>query len=243
MHEEAVRIQSGDIELAGTLCLPGKAGRFPAVLMVHGSGALDRNENTRGQSLNTFNAIAHALADAGVASLRYDKRGCGSSSGSFIHAGHRDLVQDATECLHALAGFSNVSADELYILGHSEGCIIAPQVVRQRPFVAGLILLCPFLEDMASILKRQAAQLERELASLRGIAGLFYKLLFAVTGSPSASQRRLIQKVLQTQDPVVRSGLARFPAKWLRELLALDAKAVFSGTTTPMILVGAEKDL
>lgn len=52
MHEQEVKIQAGEIALTGTLCAPGTAGKFPAVLMVHGSGPLDRNENMKGQQLN-----------------------------------------------------------------------------------------------------------------------------------------------------------------------------------------------
>lgn len=92
MQEQEVRIQSGEVELIGILCSPDGTGKFPAVLMVHGRGPLDRDENMKGQQLNIFNAIAHVLAQRGIASLRYDKRGYGASSGDFMSAGHADLV-------------------------------------------------------------------------------------------------------------------------------------------------------
>ncbi len=243
MHEEQVRVKSGDVELAGTLCAPEKNGRFPAVLMVHGSGPLDRNENVKGQPLNIFNAMAHALADCGIASLRYDKRGCGDSSGDYMRAGHSDLVQDALCCLDFLEEFEQVSANDLYILGHSEGCVIAPQMALQRPAVSGLVLLCPFIENIESVLHRQAVQLQKEIDAMRGIRGAFYRVLVKLIGSPVASQARLLAKVRESDLPVVRSGLTRFPARWLRELLALDTESIFASTNTPMILIGGEKDL
>lgn len=243
MHEQEVRIQSGEIELIGTLCVPEREGEFPAVLMVHGSGPLDRDENMKGQQLNIFNAIAHAMAACGIASLRYDKRGCGSSRGDFMKAGHSDLIQDAMRCLDTMAKLDCVSGNDLYILGHSEGCIIAPQVALHRPSVAGLILLCPFVEHIESVMLRQAAQLEKEMDSLPGIPGFLYRVLFAIIGRPRASQRRLIQKVRESDYPIVRTGLTRFPAKWLREMLELDAESIFASTCTPMMLIGGEKDL
>ncbi len=152
----------------------------------------------RGQKLNIFNALAHALAEQGIASLRYDKRGCGKSSGVFIKAGHADFVQDAVQCLDTLATLENVSANSLFILRHSEGSIIAPQVSHHRPTVAGLILLCPFIERLESILIRQAAQLEKEVDSLPGIAGTYYRSLFRIIGKPRATQQRLLRKARDT---------------------------------------------
>jgi len=243
MHEQEISIQSGEATLAGTLCTPKSKGQFPAVLLVHGSGPLDRNENMKGQQLNIFNAIAHALAEHGIASLRYDKRGCGESSGDFMKAGHADLVQDAVRCLDMLTKSASVSKDHLYVLGHSEGCVIAPQVAQHCTQVAGLILLCPFIERLESVLIRQAAQIEKEFDSLRGIAGMFYKTLFWIGGKPRATQQRLIRKVRETDSPVVRAGMSRYPAKWMREMLELDTDAIFASVRVPMLLISGEKDL
>ncbi|MBC55243.1 MAG: hypothetical protein CMQ34_15555 [Gammaproteobacteria bacterium] len=243
MVEQEVTIQSGDASLSGTLCTPDAMGRFPAVLMVHGSGPLDRNENTKGQALNIFNAIACALAEHGIASLRYDKRGCGKSSGNYLSAGHSHLVQDALQCLDFLAGSDPVCEEQLFVLGHSEGCIIAPQLSQYRPAVAGLVLLCPFIENLESMLKKQAAQIEEEVESIRGIAGFYYRTVFRIIGKPRETQQRLLQKVRATDDDVVRFALSRQPAKWMREILALDADAIYSANRTPMLLIAGNKDL
>lgn len=243
MHTEEVEILSDGAVLAGTLTAPDSTGEYPAVLMVHGSGPLDRNENIKGQELNIFNTLAFALADHGIASLRYDKRGCGDSTGDYLSAGHADLVLDAERCLDTLARSALVTNDSLFILGHSEGCIIAPQISHNRPSVAGLILLCPFMEPLEPVLLRQAAQLEQELDLLSGMAGFFYRVLFRFVGRPRATQQRLIRKVRETDSPVVRVGLSPHPAKWLREMLALDPEAVFAATKISLLLVGGEKDL
>jgi alpha-beta hydrolase superfamily lysophospholipase len=243
MHEQEVTIQSGGAVLIGTMCTPDVKGKFPAVLMVHGSGPLDRNENMKGQELNIFNTIALVLVEHGIASLRYDKRGCGRSSGDFMTAGHADLVQDAAQCLDALARSESVDEDQLFILGHSEGCIIAPQIAHHRPGVAGLVLLCPFIERFESVLIRQTALIEKEVDSLPGIAGVFYRTLFRIVGKPRATQPRLIRKVRATDSPVVRAWLSRHPAKWIREMLDLDTDAIFASTRTPMLLIAGGKDL
>lgn len=61
MIEKEITIDSYGNRLSGTVCLPEGNGRFPLVLMLHGSGPLDRDENMKGQRLNVFNTIAHYL--------------------------------------------------------------------------------------------------------------------------------------------------------------------------------------
>lgn len=243
MYEKLMSIQAKNAVLSGTLCVPDTKGPFPVVLMLQGSGPLDRNSNMKGQRLDIFNVVAHALADCGIASLRYDKRGCGSSTGIFLTAGYSDFVQDAMHCYDALAKMECVAENRIFILGHSEGCLVAAQVSLHRPLVAGLILLCPFIEPMESMLVRQAMQYEKEIDSLQGIAGFYYRILFKVRGSPSVRQQRLICRVKESQLSAMRAGFCRFPAKWLRELLALDVRMIFSAISAPMLLIAGEKDL
>ncbi len=108
MIEKEITIESSGLGLSGTVCLPEQEGRFPLVLMIHGTGPLDRDENMPGQQLNVFNAIAHCLVEEGIASLRYDKRGCGKSSGDYYRAGHSDLINDAIHCFDTLKNPASV---------------------------------------------------------------------------------------------------------------------------------------
>src|SRR5688572_15391124 len=119
MLERELQIEAHGNRLSGTFCQPTALGRFPTVLMVHGSGPQDRDENMPGQRLDVFNTIAHHLARAGFASLRYDKRGCGKSSGDYLRAGQADLVADVLAWIDRLRVESSCS-DKLFLLGHSE---------------------------------------------------------------------------------------------------------------------------
>lgn len=238
MIEKDITIDSHGNSLSGTVCLPEKEGRFPFVLMIHGTGPLDRNENMQGQQLNVFNTIAHSLADYGVASLRYDKRGCGKSAGNYFAAGHSDLINDATSWFDTLSKHEFCDPDRIFILGHSEGCIITPQVSLQRS-VAGLILLCPFVDNMESILIKQAMQVQKEFEG----SGLIRRTLSKIMGMTVASQRKLIQKLKSSDEDTLRVGFQKVPARSFRELIHLDPPAVFSQVTCPMLLIGGEKDL
>lgn len=239
MIEKEFRINASGNDLSGSMCLPGEEGRFPFVLMVHGSGPLDRDENMAAQKLNVFNTIAHCLAQSGIASLRYDKRGCGRSSGNYYTAGHYDLVRDAMHAFDALRELEICDRDRVFMLGHSEGCIIAPQINLKRAEVAGLILLCPFADNMESILIKQATQLQKEFES----AGLMRRVLGGLMGVNVESQRKLIHKLKTSQVDTFRDRLQTVPAKSLRELLGLDPVAIFSQVNRPVLLIGGEKDL
>lgn len=125
-HTEEVKFSTSDgaATLAGTLCYPVgyKAGKkVPVVLMVTGSGAQNRDEELFGHKY--FLVIADWLARNGIASLRYDDRGVGQSTGDFKTSTTADFAQDAAAGLVFLRrtkAFSKVG-----ILGHSEGGAVA----------------------------------------------------------------------------------------------------------------------
>lgn len=241
--ERDVELSTAGIRLAGTACVPPGAGRFPTVLMIHGSGPLDRDENMPGQRLDVFNTIARHLAAAGIASVRYDKRGCGKSTGDYHRAGCGDLVHDAGAFFDALPGYDFCDPSRRFLLAHSEGCLFAPMIANERPAVAGLVLLCPFIDDIELTLLQQARQIAQELAGLRGVMGAVQRVLFGLGGGPVERQKRLIQRVKASDAATIRVGFQRLPARWLRELMAIDPREIFSRVACPMLLIGGEKDV
>jgi pimeloyl-ACP methyl ester carboxylesterase len=241
--EREVELSTAGIRLAGTACVPSGAGRFPTVLMIHGSGPLDRDENMPGQRLDVFNTIARHLAAAGIASVRYDKRGCGKSTGDYCNTGCGELVHDAGAFFDALPGYDFCDPSRRYLLAHSEGCVFAPLLAIERPAVAGLLLLCPFIDNAELSLLQQARQIEQDLAGVRGVWGAAQRFLFGLGGGPIERQRRLIQRIKASDSATIRLGLQRFPAKWLRELMAIEPREIFSRVACPMLLIGGEKDV
>ncbi|MGD8820874.1 MAG: alpha/beta fold hydrolase [Anaerolineae bacterium] len=112
-----VTFGNGDITLTGTLVLPQGEGPFPAVVILHGSGPETRAPYT---------PDAEMLVEGGIAALIYDKRGTGGSSGDWRLASLDDLVADGLAAVHFLQDQPEIAADQVGILGSSQGAWLAP---------------------------------------------------------------------------------------------------------------------
>jgi alpha-beta hydrolase superfamily lysophospholipase len=130
IREEEVQFSNGAVRLSGTLILPSTAPPYPAVVMVHGSGA-------EGRWANRF--LARRFAQAGVAALIFDKRGVGQSSGDWQSAGFEDLAADAASGVAMLRGRSDIRVRSIGLFGHSQGATILPLVAEASGGVAFLI--------------------------------------------------------------------------------------------------------
>ncbi|MCF6271820.1 MAG: lysophospholipase [Rhodobacteraceae bacterium] len=240
MQEREIKIKSGDIFLYGSLTTPDTPGPHPLVICIHGSGPLDRNENIPFLKLNIFNALAEEMAGNGIACFRYDKRGISKSGGHFLSAGHGDLVADA------LAIAQNFEADpeveKLLLLGHSEGTLIAPQVAQSCK-VDGLILIAPFVTPLEEVLAWQGENMQRHIDTNKGITAWLVRQYTRFAGGVVMINKRLVAHVRRTSKPVIRRGLNRVPARWIRELLDVNPAAVFTRVKCPTLIVVAGADV
>jgi pimeloyl-ACP methyl ester carboxylesterase len=113
--------------LKGTLVLPeGYSRKTPVLVMVTGSGLQNRDEEI--YEHKPFAVIADALARNGIATLRYDDRGFGESTGDLVHCTTVDLKNDA------LAGIDLLRKrfDKVGVIGHSEGGTIALMLAAEN---------------------------------------------------------------------------------------------------------------
>lgn len=118
-----------DIVLGGTLTFPKKAGKYPAVVLLTGSGPQDRNEELFGHQ--TFKVIADYLTRQGIVVFRYDDRGVGESGGVFETGTIEDFSKDAIAAFKFLKKQKQVDIHKLGFLGHSEGGLIAQLLAGQ----------------------------------------------------------------------------------------------------------------
>ena len=114
--EKEVKFHSDKYQLAGTLATPDTGNRAPGVLLIPGSGQVDRNENHKKLPLNVFHDLSEFLSKNGYASLRYDKRGVGASEGNFWETGLYDNAADALAALECLKQQEEIDAQKTGIL-------------------------------------------------------------------------------------------------------------------------------
>ncbi|CEJ87184.1 Alpha/beta hydrolase fold protein [Hyphomicrobium sp. GJ21] len=141
--------------LRGSLIVPDRGARSATVLILAGSGPVDRDGNLPGLRNDSLKLLARGLAERGIASLRIDKRGIGQSRTAAMR--EEDLriqtyVDDAIGWLAFLGARQDTGP--LFILGHSEGALIAT-LAAQRVKVAGIILVAGAGEPAAALIARQ----------------------------------------------------------------------------------------
>lgn len=140
--EEAVRLETPTGTLHGTLLTPAGAGPHPVALIIAGSGPTDRNGNSAflAGANNSLKLLAEGLAERGVASVRYDKRGVARSRAAApaeIELRFENYVDDAAAWLLQLRSDSRFST--VATAGHSEGSLLgmlATEKARADAFVS-----------------------------------------------------------------------------------------------------------
>jgi len=127
------------IVLAGTLTLPEKNGKFPAVILISGSGPQNRDEELLGHK--PFLVLADHLTKNGIAVLRFDDRGTAESTGNFKTATSLDFARDVEFAVKYLQTRKEINKNQIGLIGHSEGGIIAPMVAAKSKDINFIVLL------------------------------------------------------------------------------------------------------
>lgn len=230
MRDIDLTIPSYDgLPLAGTLTLPAGAGPHPAVLLLYGSGRADRDSNAGRLRLNLGRPLAAALAEAGIATLRYDRRGVGATPGDWLATGFTDNRDDAAAALRALAARPGIRAEAIGVIGHSEGAIHAASLAA-RPGVAAAVLLAATARPGEDALRRQGSMISRDLPApllplARRLAGWY------------------LARVKETGADAARVAGRPVNARWMRQMLAHDPRPDLRAITVPVLAVTGTKDI
>jgi uncharacterized protein len=236
--EREVVIPSGSLQLAGSLRLPDSNQPCPAVLLIPGSGQVDRDENATKMHLNVFHDIAFHLSEQGIASMRYDKRGVGASEGNYWESGFFNNVADAGAALSYLQLQAGIRPDQIFLLGHSEGALIATCLAGSGARVAGVILLAGPAQTGEQVLIWQSAQV------LKGMHGFNKWLIDFFHIDVRKAQQKQLDKLKQSKKDWVRIQLvAKLNAKWFREFMAYDPAADLPKIQAPVLAITGTKDI
>ncbi len=156
-YEEQVYFYNKEagIRLAGTLTLPQKKGKFPAAIMISGSGPQNRDEEILGHK--PFLIIADYLTHHGYAVLRFDDRGTHLSEGDFSSATSMNFATDVESAYQYLLSRDEIKSNKIGLIGHSEGGLIAPLVAANNKNIAFIISLAgPGLKGDQILLLQQS---------------------------------------------------------------------------------------
>lgn len=166
--EDVVCINSKDSTiLAGTLTLPKKEGNYPVVIFQTGSAPTSRDGAGNYHKFNLV--IADYLTRNGIGVLRYDSRGIGKSKGNFYKSTPLDLSGDLIAWKEFLASREDINDNEIGLIGHSEGGMVAAMAASQSNDFAFIVMLGTpglMLRDVfekQTRLKFEDGQMTREL--------------------------------------------------------------------------------
>jgi dienelactone hydrolase len=219
-------------ELPGTLLLPKGKGPFPAVVLVHGSGPSDRDETVGGTRV--FRDIAEGLADRGIASLRYEKR-TRQHPAEFSNAYTVDdeTTNDAVAAVAFLKAQPGIDPKRIYLVGHSQGAMMAPRIAQRAPGLAGIALLAAPARHLQFLVLDQLIYLSKNDPSqgpaiVPQIPGLRNKI----------DELNHINPRLNASAPL----LNKLPASYWRDLAGYNQLAVAKSLKLPILVEQGERD-
>jgi hypothetical protein len=244
------RNEDAGVTLRGTITRPKTEAPVPGAVLVAGSGPSDRNATIMGHK--PFLVLADALTRRGLAVLRFDERGVGQSEGTQQGATSADLAGDVGAAVEALARREGVHAQQIGIIGHSEGGIIAPMVAAQTDQVAFLVLLAaPGLPGDAILadqldrrIRRQGAN-RRIRALQRGTQQRIFEILKKDADSTEiASQLRkvMVQSRGISGERMINREIQRLMDPWLRFFIAHDPRTTLREVDVPVLALAGGKD-
>lgn len=128
-EQVSFRNNEANVTLAGTLTRPKTDKKHPVVILITGSGPQDRDQTLAGHK--PFLVLADHLTKNGIAVLRYDDRGTSESTGDFSASTTEDFANDVIAAVDYLKTRNDIDTDNIGLIGHSEGGIIAPLVANK----------------------------------------------------------------------------------------------------------------
>ncbi len=238
------------VHLAGTVVTPRGPGPHPAVVFISGSGQQDRDETLLGHK--PFAVIADKLARSGVASLRYDDRGVGKSTGDVNGLTMELEAGDAESALQQLAKTEGIDPKRIGFIGHSAGGVIAPLVATKRPTeVAFMVLIAgsgvtgkALHAKQAEALLKSAGLPQAQIDEANKHNEAIYEVLESKRSDVDrATALREVLKTAGVTGPAVDAQVEMVNSAWFRHFLAHDPAPVLEKVSCPVLVLNGELDL
>ena len=211
--EERVKID-GKVSIGATVTRNCRE-KSPAIVIIMGTGKLDRDGNGLGLKMDLYKNMAKMFAEHGYVVVRYDKRGTHESEGDFNSAGLSDIVDDAISVIQYTKALPYVDENSVIVCGHSEGSMVTT-LLSQKEEIAGIMLLGGAGICLREALDYQQLLLDREAKEKKGLVGAIMRR--TVNAEKNAAKTdALFEKCEGTDKDTVRMSGAKISAKWFRE--------------------------
>ena len=237
---QEVSFNNGDAILKGTLVIPENASRqTPVLLMVTGSGLQNRDEEIFEHK--PFAVIADALARAGIATLRYDDRGFGESTGDIVNCTTEDLKNDAFAGVQLLRS----RFDKVGVIGHSEGGTIALILAAEKKVdfivsLAGMAVSGKETLLWQNRLALAAANIPSETIDVYCNAlDEVFDTCISGTAMPSTTQYNLPTSLAQNLAVVTK----QLQTPYMKHFLTLDSRPLLGNIMCPVLALNGTKDM
>ena len=235
------------VHLAGTLTLPTGPGPFPAVLLITGSGAQDRDETILEHK--PFLVLADTLTRRGVAVLRGDDRSMGGSTGASQADTSLDFATDVEAGLAWLMANKDIDPRRIGLIGHSEGGLIAPLVASRNPSVAFIVMWAGPGVRGAELMAEQARAVVLASGAPAAAADQARdaqaRVMQALLANPDpAAARSAIDAILSEAGapPLTDQAFAVLNSPWYRTFAGYDPAPALRSLRIPVLAVVGGKD-
>jgi len=253
--------KSAGIKLAGTLTLPKTGGPFPAVLLITGSGAQDRDEALLGH--RPFLILSDYLTRRGIAVLRVDDRSVGGSGGNIATSTTNDFVGDVLAGVAFLKEQKEIDPKRIGLCGHSEGGVIAPMAASRYKDVAFIVMMAGTGVPGDEIIYKQSyliakaagapesALKQNEEAQHQAFAileqekdpAVIEKRLKALRDEAIAKLPEDQKKAAESQEAAFKAQMSSYQSPWFRYFLSLDPRVALRQVHCPTLVLNGEKDM
>lgn len=153
-RESEIKIKFADGEMAGIFTRPKTGSNFPVLILVHGSGPSDMDETTGPNK--PFKDLAAGLAAKGIATVRYVKRSkIYPNSFNKAFTVKEEVIDDALSAITLAGTLPGVNKNEIFLLGHSLGGMLAPKIATLAPELKGIILAAAPARKFADLVLEQ----------------------------------------------------------------------------------------
>lgn len=265
-NSDSIYFVNDTIRFGGTLTYPAREGKYPAVIIISGTG--EQNRDGRFGEHRPFFRIADYLTQKGFAVLRIDDRGTGQTNGRYEDATTLDFAHDITAAIKYLKTRKEIDKKRIGLIGHSEGGCVAFMLAADCPDVSFMVSLAGVGVNGVEILKLQNDAILRsdkriDQRLVDNYMSLYSSLFDAVKATPlnekpdsalyktfriwknNQSQETLkAMNMVNGRDQMFISRYAYHAAKaWYRVMINYDPAKFIPRIKIPLLAMNGDKDI